>query len=106
MERAEAEDDHIKFKRKKSKNLWNVPQKEAAWDLFATGKLDPRALPTKKIILSVVEQDIVFREYFGKRYPQLREHLRKLAAKFILRDEIKDKRRPEGKSYFCFLVLK
>ena len=45
MDQAKTEEYHQQFKRKRSKNIQNVGQKEAVWDLFKTGKLDPRALP-------------------------------------------------------------
>ena len=100
MDQSELPQEEKRFKRKKKKNLWNTAQKEKAWELFSNNTIDPRNLPPKREILDIIDDISVFREFKGSRYPQLREHLRKLSSKFILREELKDKRREEGK---CFV---
>ena len=97
-DRNEKEEQHTKKKRTKSKNLWNELQKKRAWKLFENKILDPENLPAKKQLLLIAKDYSEFRNYLNeKRYPQLREHLRKLAPKFIVWNELRHKRRTGGK---------
>ena len=98
--RDEEEASHKKQKRSKSKNIWTAAQKARGWNLFEEGDLDPELLPKKKDLLEVVAKHREFEPFLGPRYPQLRSHLRKLATKFILRNEIKHHRRQQIGKWF------
>ena len=96
QKRARIEKKSKKRKSRSGPNLWGAEQKKSAWDLFDEGIISPDSIPPKKELLDICSKHKEFKNFLGKRYPQLRVHFNNLASKYVLYQEKKGARREKG----------
>ena len=87
QKKARTEKTSRKRKSRSGPNLWGAEQKKCAWHLFHEGIISPESIPPKKELIDICSKHKEFKNFLGKRYPQLRVHFNDLASKYVLYQE-------------------